>query len=123
MPATRKQLLLSVVVACVAYAFMGSAQTSASYGAARVLSVREVRHASFPISRYPTTPQYTLDLAFRYSGQFYCTGYETPVLDEVHDLLAANGHDIHVDMHGKKLLLVLPSGRRVKAELVKSSEC
>lgn len=123
MPVTRKQVLLSAIVACVAYAFTGSAQTSESYRSARVLSVREVRHASFPTSRYPTTPQYTLDLAFRYSGQIYCTGYETPVLDEVHDLLAANGRDIQVEMHGKKLLLVLPSGRRVKAELVKSSEC
>jgi len=120
---TGKQLLLSALVACVASAFMVSAQTSDGYRAARVLSVREVRHASFPASRYPTTPQYTLDLAFRYSGQTYCTGYETPVLDEVHDLLAANGHDIQVDMHGRKLLLVLPSGRRVKAELVRSNEC
>lgn len=123
MRSTRQQLLLIATVACVAFAFPGSAQTSGSYPAAKVLSVREVRHASFPTSRYPTTPQYTLDLAFRYSGQTYCTAYETPVLDEVHDLLAANGRDIQVDMHGKKLLLVLPSGRRVRAELVKASEC
>lgn len=118
----RKQLLLTAIVASIAYTLTGTA-TRGAQQAAQVLSVREVRHASFPTSRYPTTPQYTLDLAFRYSGQIYCTGYVTPVLDEVHDLMAANGHDIQVDMHGKKLLLVLPSGRRVKAELVKSTEC
>jgi hypothetical protein len=102
----------------------GLAQTASSdYQSAKVLSVREVRHASFRNSRYPTTPQYTMDLAVQFAGQTYCTGYETPVLDEVHDLMAANGKDVQVSLHGKQIQLVLPNGRRVKADLVKSEQC
>jgi len=102
----------------------GLAQTSSSdYQSAKVLSVREVRHAGLRNSRYPTTPQYTMDLAVEFAGQTYCTGYETPVLDEVHDLMAANGKDVQVSLHGKQIQLVLPNGRRVKADLVRSEQC
>ena len=102
----------------------GLAQTSSGdYQSAKVLSVREVRHASFHNSRYPTTPQYTMDVAVQFAGQTYCTGYETPVLDEVHDLEAANGKDVQVSVHGKQMQLLLPNGRHVRADLVKSTQC
>ena len=102
----------------------GLAQTSSSdYQTAKVVSVRQVRHAGFRTSRYPTTPQYTMDLAVQFAGQTYCTGYETPVIDEVQDLMAANGKDVQVSVHGKQIQLLLPSGRRVKADLVKSEPC
>lgn len=100
------------------------AQTSSGdYQTAKVLSVREVRHAGFRNSRYPTTPQYTMDVALQYAGQTYCTGYETPVLDEVHDLEAVNGKDVQVSVHGKQMQLLLPNGRHVRADLVKSTQC
>ena len=99
------------------------AQTPDGYHDAKVVSVREVRHASFPSSRYPTTPYYTIDLAVLLSGQTYCAGYETPVLDEVHDLLAAKGQEVKMDLHEKNILLILPAGRRLKADLVKPSQC
>ena len=102
----------------------GVAQTSSSdLQTAKVLSVREVRHAGFRNSRYPTTPQYTMDLAVQFAGQTYCTGYETPVLDEVHDLMAANGKDVQVSLHGKQMQFVLPNGRKVRADVVKSTQC
>lgn len=102
----------------------GLAQTASSdYQSAKVLSVREVRHAGFRNSRYPTTPQYTLDLAVQFAGQTYCTGYETPILDEVHDLMAVNGKDVQVSVHGKQIQLLLPNGRHVKADMVKSEQC
>jgi len=102
----------------------GLAQTSSGdFQTAKVLSVREVRHASFRNSRYPTTPQYTMDLAVQLDGQTYCTGYETPVLDEVHDLMAANGKDVQVSLHGKQIQLLLPNGRKVRADLVKPTQC
>ena len=102
----------------------GAAQTaSTDTQHAKVLSVREVRHASLRMSRYATTPQYTMDLALQFNGQTYCTGYETPILDEVHDLLATNGHDVPVTMQGKKVVMTLPNGRRVQTELVKSTQC
>jgi len=102
----------------------GLAQTASSdYQSAKVLSVREVRHAGFRNRRYPTTPQYTLDLAVQFAGQTYCTGYETPILDEVHDLMAVNGKDVQVSVHGKQIQLLLPNGRHVKADMVKSEQC
>jgi hypothetical protein len=102
----------------------GLAQTSSGdYQTAKVLSVREVRHAGFRNSRYPTTPEYTMDVAIQYAGQTYCTGYETPVLDEVQDLQAANGKDVQVSIHGKQMQLLLPNGRKVRADLVKSTQC
>ena len=100
----------------------GTAQT-ASDSQAKVLSVRQVRHADFRNSRYPSTPQYTMDLALQVNGQTYCTGYVTPVLDEVQDLLAANGKNVQVSMQGKKVVLALPNGRHIHADLVKSTQC
>jgi hypothetical protein len=100
----------------------GTAQT-ASDSQAKVLSVRQVRHADFRNSRYPSTPQYTMDLALQFNGQTYCTGYVTPVLDEVQDLLATNGKNVQVSMQGKKVVLALPNGRHIHADLVKSTQC
>jgi hypothetical protein len=45
------------------------------------------------------------------------------VLDEVHDLEAANGKDVQVSVHGKQMQLLLPNGRHVRADLVKSTQC
>lgn len=115
---------LALLAAFVIIILPGLAQTSSGdYQTAKVLSVREVRHASIRNSRYPTTPQYTMDVAVQYAGQTYCTGYETPVLDEVHDLEAANGKDVQVSVHGKQMQLLLPNGRHVRADLVKSTQC
>lgn len=125
-PMKRYRLLvgLALLAAFVIIILPGLAQTSSGdYQTAKVLSVREVRHASIRNSRYPTTPQYTMDVAVQYAGQTYCTGYETPVLDEVHDLEAANGKDVQVSVHGKQMQLLLPNGRHVRADLVKSTQC
>jgi hypothetical protein len=120
----RYRLLLGLALLAVFVILPGLAQTSSGdYQTAKVLSVREVRHASLRNSRYPTTPQYTMDVAVQYAGQTYCTGYETPVLDEVHDLEAVNGKDVQVSVHGKQMQLLLPNGRHVRADLVKSTQC
>jgi hypothetical protein len=114
--------LAVLVVACV-FAPSLAQTSSGDYQSAKVLSVREVRHAGFRNSRYPTPPQYTMDLAVQYNGQTYCTGYDTPVLDEVHDLEAASGKDVQIAVHGKQMQLLLPNGRHVRADLVKSTQC
>jgi hypothetical protein len=121
----RFKLILLVSLALAGFVILlGEVQISANdTQQAKVVSVREVRHASLRMSRYPTTPQYMMDLALEIDGQTYCTAYETPVLDEVQDLQAANGHDLQVTMQGKKVTMVLPSGRHVQADLVKSTQC
>jgi hypothetical protein len=91
---------------------------------ATVVSVREIRrHSGFNPSRYAGPIYFTVDFAFRLSGQSYCVNYETPVLDEVQALRAANGKEVNVDIHGKKLAVMLPSGLRIKADLVKPTQC
>ena len=120
-----QRMLFGLALLLVVSVFAPSlAQTSSGdFQTAKVLSVRQVRHAGFRNSRYPTPPQYTMDLAVQYKGETYCTGYETPVLDEVRDLEAANGKDVQVSMHGKQMQLLLPNGRHVRADLVKSTQC
>jgi len=91
---------------------------------ARIVSVRQVKQTnSFPMSRYPTVARFTVDFAFRLAGGSYCTAYETPVLDEVQDLVSANGQEVKVEVHGKKITVILPNGRKIRAELVKDTQC
>jgi hypothetical protein len=95
-----------------------------SFQTATVLSARQVRHGtSLNPSRFSGPVSFTVDFAFRLSAESYCVGYETPVLDEVQDIVASNGKEIKIEMRGKKLSVVLPTGRRIKAELVKQTQC
>jgi hypothetical protein len=119
---------LPVLFLCFAliYVFLVSPVvfSETSYQTAKVLSVRSIRHMDGPSpSRFPRPIYFTVDFAFRISAQSYCTGYETPVLDEVQDLQAAQGKDVQVEVRGKKLIVVLPTGRKIKAELEKPTQC
>jgi hypothetical protein len=92
---------------------------------AKIVSVRQIKQTnSFPLSRFPTVARFTVDFAFKYgTGNYSCTAYETPVLDEVQDLVSANGQEVKVEIHGKKILVTLPSGRKIHGELVKETQC
>lgn len=95
-----------------------------SYQTAMVLSVRQIRHSpGLNPSRFAGPVYFTVDFALRVSANSYCVDYETPVLDEVQDLQAANGKELKVEMRGKKLLVMLPTGRKIKAKLVKQTQC
>jgi len=120
--AQRVALLLVAVVSLIPSFSIVSAQDS--YQTATVASVRTIRRTSgLNPSRYSGPVYFTVDFAFRLTNESYCVAYETPVLDEVHDLMAANGKDLRVEMRGKKLTVMLPSGRKIKAELVKPTQC
>jgi len=59
-----------------------------SYQTATVISVRQIRHmGSLGPSRFAHTIYFTVDFALRLPAESYCVGYETPVLDEVQDLI------------------------------------
>jgi hypothetical protein len=120
---TRRFVLLPAALICLGLA-SPIAFAQDSYQNATVMSVRQIRHlSSLNPSRFAGPIYFTVDFAFHVSAKTYCVGYETPVLDEVQDLLASNGKDIRVQMQGKKLAVVLPTGRRIKAELVKQTQC
>jgi len=95
-----------------------------SYQTAQVVSVRQIRHSpGLTPSRFSGPVYFSIDFALQVSGNSYCVDYETPVLDEVQDLRSANGKEVKIEMHGKKLAVVLPTGRKIKAELVKQTQC
>lgn len=95
-----------------------------SYHTATVVSVRQIRHSpGLNPSRFSGPVSFSIDFALRVSDSSYCVDYETPVLDEVQDLRSANGKEVKVEILGKKLSVVLPSGRKIKAELVKQTQC
>jgi len=140
---TRRFALRLVALMCLVWPSpFGFAQDS--YQTATVISVRQIRHmGSLGPSRFAHTIYFTVDFALRLPAESYCVGYETPVVDEVQDLLVSNGkdisvrqirhmgslgasrfaHTIRVQMRGKKLAVELPTGRRMKAELVKQTQC
>ncbi len=119
------RILLAVFLAySMALAQTSSGVAPDGYQTAKIVSVRQLKQVNaFPMSRYPTVARFTVDFALRLADQSVCTGYETPVLDEVQDLVAANGQTVKVEIRGKKITMILPNGRKIHAELVKESQC
>lgn len=70
------------------------ASTNGNGQTGRVLGVRNVLRnpPDSPNSLYPQTHYYDLCFSVRVSDQTYCAEYTTPVLDEIDDLSASNGH-------------------------------
>ena len=66
---------------------------------------------------------YLLYFAVRTSDQTYCAEYETPVLDEIDDLLSAKDKDVEFVLKGKRLTLRTPKGRKLKAHLAEQKQC
>lgn len=119
------RILLAILLAySIALAQTSSGVAPDGYQTAKILSVRQIKQVNtFPLSRYPTVARFTVDFALRLADQSICTGYETPVLDEVQDLVAANGQYVKVEIRGKKITMILPNGRKIHAELVKETQC
>lgn len=119
-----KRFVLVVALMCLIVASRPIVFAQDSYQTAKVVSVRQIRHSpGLTPSRFSGPVYFTIDFALQISANSYCVDYETPVLDEVQDLRSANGKEVKVEMRGKKLSVVLPTGRRIKAELVKQTQC
>jgi hypothetical protein len=119
-------LLATVILAAITYGY-GSPPPPSSSGEGqqigKILSVRKVLENHYFVSRYPQIHYYLLYFAVRISDQTYCAEYETPVLDEIDDLLSAKDKDVEVVLKGKSLTLRTPKGRKLKAHLVKQKQC
>ena len=89
----------------------------------KVVSVRKVLRNPHSFSRYPRIHYYLLYFAVRVSGRAYCSEYETPVLDEIDDLLSAKDKDVEFVLKGKNLILKTPRGRKIEAHLVDEKQC
>lgn len=126
----KRQTVSRCILALLLFSAFVVAQTAPGFPSdavltAKIVSVRQIKQTnSFPMSRYPTIARFTVDFAFKYgAGNYTCTAYETPVLDEVQDLVSANGQEVKVEIHGKKITVTLPSGRKIHADIVKDAQC
>jgi hypothetical protein len=120
----KRFVLLLVPLICLIGAFRPVVVAQDSYQTAKVVSVRQIRHSpGLNPSRFSGPVYFTIDFALQISANSYCVDYETPILDEIQDLRSANGKEVKIEMHGKKLAVVLPTGRKIKAELVKRTQC
>jgi hypothetical protein len=88
-----------------------------------VLSVRKVLRDQYFLSRYPRTHYYILYISLRVPDQMCCTEYETPVLDEIADVTSAINQEVAIGVKGKSVLIQTPKGHKLKAHLVKGSQC
>lgn len=124
--ALARRLVLVVLVSGCVFGLHGTstvASTSEQMQTARVLSVRKVLRTPYFVSRYPQMHYYMLYFALRVSDQTYCGEYETPVLDEIDDLLTCNGKDVDVVLNGKRITVFTPRGRKLKGSMVKATQC
>jgi hypothetical protein len=114
-------VLLATIVLAARYGHSSAPPPSSSSEGqqiGKILSVRKVLENHYFVSRYPQIHYYLIYFAVRTSDQTYCTEYETPVLDEIDDLLSAKDKDVEVVLKGKSLTLRTPKGRKLKAHLV-----
>jgi hypothetical protein len=119
-------LLATVVLAATGYGYSSGPPPSSvneSQHIGKILSVRKVLENRYFVSRYPQVHYYLLYFAVRASNQTYCAEYETPVLDEIDDLLSVKDKDVEFSLKGKSLILRTPKGRRLKAHLVEQKQC
>ena len=75
------------------------------------------------VTRYPQIRYYRLYLTVRVSDQTYCGEYETPVIEEIDELFATKDKDVGVLLHGKRLTVKTPTGRKLKAWLSEPRQC
>jgi hypothetical protein len=63
--------------------------------------------------------------SLRIGEQTYCGDYETVVLDEINDLASSQGKDVQMtlDQSKKVVILYTPQNRRLKARIVRASQC
>lgn len=90
----------------------------------KLVEVRQSVARGYPLSRYSSIHVYTMYFTVRTSTSTYCVQYETSVLDEVNDLRASSGRDVQVDASARKrLTMVLPDKRNIRADLAPSDQC
>jgi len=119
-------LLATVVLAATRYAPGSTPQLSSPSEGQRIgkiLSVRKTLGSRYLVNRYGRIHSYRLNFAVRISDQTYCSEYETPVLDEIDDLIAAKDKDVEIVLKGNSLTLRTPKGRKLKAWLVEQKQC
>lgn len=114
---------------CVLWAEPSLAQRSSSPSVkqiGRILSVRKAPRSSIVCTtRYSRIRDFDVYLSIRIADQIYCGDYETPVLDEIDDLLASSGKLVRLKLNERenRITLSTPHYRRLKAHIVRPIHC
>ena len=86
---------------------------------------RVLRCTPLCTTRYSRIHDFDVYFSFRIGEQTYCGDYETTVLDEINDLASSAGKDVEIalDKDKKRVVLYTPQNRKLKARIVRTSEC
>ena len=117
-------LPLGLFVATALFGWSTLAASNQVWQTARVLSVKKVLHTpQYVFSGYPQIHYYLLYISLRTSDTTYCAEYETPLLDEINDVLASDGKDVAVMVKGKNATMDVPQRHKLKARFVTTEHC
>lgn len=128
-PVMRICAVLLFGACCALWAESSFAQQSSSpyvKQIGRILSVRKAPRSSIVCTtRYSRIRDFDVYLSIRIADQTYCGAYETPVLDEIDDLLASSGKLVRLRLNEQenRITLSTPHYRRLKAHIVRPSHC
>ena len=105
---------------------LARASSSSARQTGRILVVRkELRGTFLSTTRYSRIHDFDVFFSLRIGEQTYCGDYETVVLDEINDLASSEGKDVEVtlDQSKKRVILYTPQNRKLKARIVRASQC
>jgi len=76
-------------------------------------------------TRYSRIHDFDVYFSMRIGEQTYCGDYETTILDEINDLTSSARKDVEIalDKDKKRVVLYTPQNRKLKARIVRTSEC
>lgn len=115
-----------VIAAMIGMVCGGAAPVSAQPSPptnAKLVSAQEYKRNGFPVSRWSSVHELTVHFVVKISERSYCAAYETIVVNEVQDLVSSTGKNVQAEVSDKKLQMILPSGRKIKASLLGDNQC
>lgn len=113
------------VICCHVPALARSSSSSARQ-TARISGVRRVlRGTPLCTTRYSRIHDFDVYFSLRIDEQNYCGDYETVVIDEISDLASSEGKNVEItlDTSKKRVILYTPHNRKLKARIVRASQC
>ena|SRR5215471_6303340 len=119
----RRWIIVAIIGLVCGGAARLSAQPSSPTTNAKLVSAQEYKRNGFPVSRWSSVHELTVHFVVKISERSYCAAYETIVVNEVQDLVSSTGKNVQANVSDKKLLLILPSGRKIKASLLGDNQC
>lgn len=117
---------ITLALFCWGVPLIGQSPSPSARETARIANVRSVSREAFLYTpRTSRIHDFDVYFSLRAGQESYCVDYETVVLDEIQDLVGAEGKDLSVSLNTRKNRVVVytPQSRRLKARMVRASFC